>query len=522
MIPVGAARVAVLLVGLAVGLAAEGVAFGWGRPLLWLPDLMVGMTLIASGVVAGRRHRGAGMLLVAAGFAWFVGTAWPPAVYWHRGPLVHLLATYPGARPTSRTGWAVVAAGYAAALAAPVWRNDLAAIVLALVGLVLAGASYRKATGRRRPDRRVVLEVAAGLATLVVLGALLRTVVPAADVAVALLLAYEAAMILTAVRLLVGLSPTAVGTVADLVVDLGEGRAGVLRDAFADALRDPTVRFGYWDPGRSCFVDAAGTPIEPPVPGGGRVMTTIDRDGRPLAALEHDAAVLTDPSLAEAVAAAARLNADHTDLQSDLRLRIEEVAASVRRVQIAADEERSRLEQRLAAGPEARLQDLLGMLRAMSGGDGHLVRATGQLARTLNELHDIAQGLHPRELDAGLTPALTALADRCPVPVRLTVDPARFAVEVETAVYYVCAEALANIAKHADASSVSIDIGTRSDQLVATVADDGIGGADPVAGTGLAGLADRMAALGGRLTLRSTAGGGTRIIAEIPISAEPR
>lgn len=232
--------------------------------------------------------------------------------------------------------------------------------------------------------------------------------------------------------------------------------------------------------------------------------------------------MLTDPSLTEAIAAAARLNADHTDLQSDLQLRIGEVAASVRRVQIAADEERGRLEERLVTGPEAVLRDLLGTLRTMDGNEGHLVRATGQLERTLDELHDISRGLHPRELDAGLVPALAALADRCPVPVRATVDPARFAAEVETAVYYVCAEALANVAKHAGASSVSIDVEVRSDQLVVTVSDDGIGGAGPGVGTGLAGLADRVVALGGRLTVRSTGGQGTRIMAEIPNGAAPR
>lgn len=519
MTAVGAVRIAVPLVGLAVGLAAESVAFAWDRPLLWLPDLLAGMTLIESGAAADRRHRGVAMLLVGAGFAWFVGTAWPPAVYWHRGPLVHLLATYPGARAASRTGWAVVAAGYATAVLAPVWRNDLAAVVLALGGLILAGVSYRKATGRRRHDRRVVLEVAAGMVAVLVVGVLLRAVVPAAAVAVALLLAYEAALILAAVRLVVGLAPPVAGTVADLVVDLGEGRAAVLRGAFAEALRDPTVRLGYWDQDRSCFVDAAGMPFDPPVPGGDRALTTFDR---PLAVLEHDAAVLTDPSLAEAIAAAARLNAAHTDLQTDLQLRIGEVAASARRVQIAADEERSRLEERLVAGPESVLRDLLGTLRTMDGSEEHLARATGQLERTLAELHDIALGLHPRELDAGLVPALAALAERCPIPVRVRVDPARFAAEVETAVYYVCAEALANVAKHADASTVSIDIGTRSDLLVATVADDGIGGADAGIGTGLAGLADRVVALGGRLTVRSTVGQGTRIVARIPVSAAPR
>ena len=176
-------------------------------------------------------------------------------VYWHRGPLVHLLATYPGARPTSRTGWAVVATGYASALSAAVcWRNHLAAIVL---------APHRRRPGRSElPECRRSAsprppgggaEVAAGLAGVVVLGVLVRLVFPAADVAVPLLLAYEVAMIMAAARLEIGLTPATAGSVTDLVVDLGDGRAGVLRDAFAEALRDPTVRFGYWDRGPVVF-----------------------------------------------------------------------------------------------------------------------------------------------------------------------------------------------------------------------------------------------------------------------------
>ena len=114
-----------------------------------------------------------------------------------------------------------MATGYASALSAAVWRNDLAAIVLALIAVVLAAASYRNAVGRRRHDRLVVLEVAAGLAGVVVLGVLVRLVFPAADVAVPLLLAYEVAMIMAAARLEIGLTPATAGSVTDLVVDLG-------------------------------------------------------------------------------------------------------------------------------------------------------------------------------------------------------------------------------------------------------------------------------------------------------------
>lgn len=457
------------------------------------------------------------MLLAAAGFAWFAGTLAPVAVYWHRGPLVHLLATYRGSRPASRTTWLVVLGGYASALTAPLWRQDVSGVALALTGVGLAVVSFRRASGRRRHDRRIALQVVAVLAGAVVVGAVARVVVPAADAAVALLLAYEAMLIAAAVRLVVGLRPPAAARVADLVIELGEGRSEVMREAFASALRDPTVRFGFWESARSSFVDDSGAVVEAPVPGDGRAMTTIDRDGQPLGVLVHDAGVLTDPSLAQAVAATTRLSSAHAELEDDVRRRVAAVAASARRVQIATDEERSRLERRLASGPEASLRDVLRSLQAVPAAQGrHLERAAVQLDRTLIELHDIARGLRPRELDDGLAAVLIEMATHSPVPVRLVVDASRFPPEVERAIYYVCAEALANAVKHARASVVSVKVDPRAGAVVVTVSDDGIGGADPAEGTGLAGLTDRVTALGGRLRLGPATGGGTLLTAEIP------
>ena len=111
------------------------------------------------------------------------------------------------------------------------------------------------------------------------------------------------------------------------------------------------------------------------------------------------------------------------------------------------------------------------------------------------------------------------MAERSPVPVLLVVDAPRFPPEIETAVYYVCAEALANVAKHARASAISVEITFDGPALVATVADDGIGGVDPAAGTGLTGLMDRVAALGGLLRVGPAASGGTLVTAEIPVIA---
>ena len=292
-----------------------------------------------------------------------------------------------------------------------------------MTGVGLAAVSYRRASGRRRHDRWIALQVVVVFAGAVVMGAAARLLIPGVDAAAALLLAYDGLLIAGVVRLVAGLRPPIAARVADLVVELGEGQSDVLREAFARALRDPTVRFGYWDPARSAFVDGSGADVGPPTAGDGRAITTIDRDGRPLAVLVHDAAVLTDASLTQAVVATARLSTAHAALEEEVGRRVDEVAASARRVQIAADAERDRLERRLASGPEASLRNLSWTLHAVPATPGgHVERAVTQLDRTVIELLDIARGLHPRELDQGLAAALSELATRSPVPVRLQVD----------------------------------------------------------------------------------------------------
>ncbi|MCW6006758.1 sensor histidine kinase, partial [Micromonospora sp. CPCC 205371] len=152
--------------------------------------------------------------------------------------------------------------------------------------------------------------------------------------------------------------------------------------------------------------------------------------------------------------------------------------------------------------------------RIVAGGE-HLPRARAQLDQTLDELDDLARGLHPRDLAGGLAAALRALVARSAVPVALAVPGGRFAAEVEAAVYFVAAEALANVAKHASASSASVDVRRDESGLTVVVVDDGAGGAVPR--RGLIGLADRVQALGGRLRVESPPGGGTTLTAYLPL-----
>jgi signal transduction histidine kinase len=204
----------------------------------------------------------------------------------------------------------------------------------------------------------------------------------------------------------------------------------------------------------------------------------------------------------------------------------EELHASRARIVEAGDAERRRLERNLHDGAQQRLVSLslsLRLAQAKLRSDTHsadeiLSSASIELALALEELRELARGIHPAVLtDRGLGPALESLADRTPLPVELEQVPDdRLPASVEAAAFYVVSEALANVTKYADASTVSVRIAQEDGYAVVEVADDGVGGADPQGGSGLRGLSDRVAALEGRLAIVSPPGAGTRIRAEIP------
>ena len=192
----------------------------------------------------------------------------------------------------------------------------------------------------------------------------------------------------------------------------------------------------------------------------------------------------------------------------------------------AGDAERRRLERNLHDGAQQRLVSLaldLRMIDATLEKDPPKARtilegAQEQLAQGLDELRELARGIHPAVLtDRGLGPALEALVNRAPLPVELTELPdERLSGPVEAAAYYVVAEAVTNVAKYARASHVTVSVRRSNGNATIEVADDGIGGADASLGTGLRGLADRLEALDGRLEVDSPVERGTRISAEIP------
>ena len=205
-----------------------------------------------------------------------------------------------------------------------------------------------------------------------------------------------------------------------------------------------------------------------------------------------------------------------------------ELTASRARIVATADETRRRIERDLHDGAQQRLVSLALQLRAAQADvpaglgrlHGELDRVAAGLTSALEELREYARGIHPANLAVGgLGAALKGLARRSPVPVTLDVrTPERLPERLEVTAYYVISEALANAAKYAEASAVHIEIAQAGELITLTVRDDGIGGADPARGSGLVGLGDRVAAVGGKLQVRSHPGAGTTLVAELPVT----
>jgi signal transduction histidine kinase len=313
--------------------------------------------------------------------------------------------------------------------------------------------------------------------------------------------------------------------VTGLVVDLGApDEVGTLRGKLARALGDPSLEVGYRLPETGRFVDDAGRPVELPPPGSGRTATPIDDRGEQVAVLVHDAAVLAEKRLLESVAAAAQIAVANARLQAEARARTAELEASRRRIVEAGDAQRRRLEQELRRGADRRLRRVAALLadaRSTAPGESHEAVAAleAELGEAQRELEEFAHGVHPAALtDGGLAPALRRIAQRSRIPVRVTGQVGTLPGAIEAALFFVCSEALANVAKHSEASHVAIELEDERGEVIVSVADDGVGGANPGLGSGLRGLADRVEALGGSLSVRSPAGEGTRVTARIPLA----
>jgi signal transduction histidine kinase len=334
--------------------------------------------------------------------------------------------------------------------------------------------------------------------------------------------------------------------VGDLVVALQRPLPpGELRAPLARALGDPSLRLLYSLDGQDRWVDADGqqaelpapatTPGVPPGLAGGQqphAVTLVEREGRPLAALIHDPAL--DQGLVRATAAAAAMTIENERLHAEVRAQLAEVRASRQRIVEAGDRERRRVERNLHDGAQQRLATLalsLAMLRDRAGADpatavtaataAALAEASAELRQAIEELRELARGIHPAILtEEGLPAAVESLADRASLPVRVRANfDSRLPEPIEAVAYFVVAESLANVAKYARASGAAVELSRCNGSLRVEVADDGIGGADASRGSGLRGLEDRVSAVRGSFRVETPPGGGTRVSAELPCDA---
>lgn len=317
------------------------------------------------------------------------------------------------------------------------------------------------------------------------------------------------------------------GAVSDFVAMLTSDRYrnADLRDALAVALEDPSLEVEYWLPDRRCFVDADGQPTERPHERSGRLWHSIELNGELVAAIIHDASTGDKTELIQAAGGAAALSLENKRLEAELRAHVNELRLSRARIVEAADQERKRIERDLHDGAQQKLLSvalnlqLAGLkMRDDPFEASELFKtASVDLTEATEELRELARGIHPAVLtDRGLSGALSALADRIPLRVdvvsRLT---CRLPSQVESTAYFVVAEALTNVARYANASAASVTVDESDGYITIEIRDDGIGGADPKNGTGLRGLADRVAAYDGRLEVRSESGRGTIVNATL-------
>jgi signal transduction histidine kinase len=301
-----------------------------------------------------------------------------------------------------------------------------------------------------------------------------------------------------------------------------------LRDALARALGDPSLHLAFWLPKLGYFADADGQPMGIDEARPGRAVTYIDRSGARIAAVDHDATLRSEPELLDAVTTAAGMALENGQLQAELKARLEELENSRARIVEAGQLERKRLERNLHDGTQQRLV-LLAMelsvlereLRDDPESSARVAHARAEIGTSLAELREVARGLYPAVLTThGLRAALRSLAARAAVPVTLDVHISGPLPEpVEVAAYYVVSESLANIGKHARATSCTVTVLQRDGRLTVEVGDDGVGGADPARGSGLRGLHDRLEALGGELVVRPGPRLGTLLGATLPADA---
>jgi signal transduction histidine kinase len=527
------------------------------QPVDIVPRMYVGALCLGAGVLIGRWRRGnntSWLLVVAGGLLLMRLLSWSnhPSLFTLGGVIsgvdyaifAHLALALPDGRLSTALDRTLAIGGYVLALASGVLPNlyfecqsefgfgcpgnlllvrddpdavnrveDVFAIVgTAFVMVVVARLAWRWHTATP------VLRRAVGLPFAVVAAALTVAVLDLVeawdrwgDVAA---LVHPLVVSLIPIAVLVGVlrSKARAGDIGDLVVSVEEAGPSIrteLQHLLAQTLADPSVRL------------VAPDHVASLAPGPDRLRTAITANGQTLAVMESDRAVDAEPEVLAAALATASLALENEQLIEKVTRQLDAAKESRARLLAAQLAERQRIERDLHDGAQQRLVTtllLLGMARDGDGTDPSVIAsAIDELSAALDELRNLARGVHPATVtEHGLPVALEALAERAPLPVAVRADVPRLSPLSEITAYFVVAEALTNVAKHARATHADVELSVMGDHLVVSVTDDGCGGADTSRGSGLVGLHDRVDAAGGHLEFRSDPGHGTTLRIELP------
>jgi signal transduction histidine kinase len=513
--------------------------------------------------------------MIAVGLAWFaraVGAVDNPVAFnvailtgsLYLAVLAHLIVTYPSGRLVTRAQRLVVAAAYLCTVpvnfvghwllagrgtcrdcrsnlltaeqrtASPDLGHQVLFILLVCATITALAVTARRWHSASPAGRRILgpplwgAVAILGVIATQRIGALVAVTEPLSTV---LAWSVQTILVLWPLGFIIGMARARLdrSAVGDLVVELSEAPpAGGIRDALSRALHDPSLELAFWLPDRQVFVDHTGETIDPSAREDGRVVMILKRDHDVVAALIHDPALLDQPALVSAVAAAAGLAVENERLHAQARAHLADTRASRTRIVAAGDAERRRVERNLHDGAQQRMLNLMLALRLakvrLRAGEHHdtdaaLDQATEQLTLALAELRDLARGIHPVILSqSGVGAAVRGLAQRCSVPVRFNdaLDGQRFGTAVEETAYFVVSECLANVVKHSHASEALVSLRLLDNQVLVDITDDGAGGACLDHGEGLRGLRDRVDAYSGNMTIESPPGHGTHILVSLP------
>lgn len=561
--------IAVLVGGVQIAVLAPG---GPQVGPVWAAELYpaMGLVYVVAGVVAWWRRPSnrLGTIMVVGGLSMFISTleAFSEPVLVAIGIVLqtvilalaaHLLLAFPSGRLRSRVAVLTVVLAYFVSLVLqiPLYLFDPQASPGGMLsvgnhpGLLLAGKWLQRGMGiiavaivvvilwdrlrRASPHQQRVLGplYLYGIVSVLAIPLIPQVIAPLAGLSLAVRGGLQVAVLMgiplvfASVLLVGGFVRT--GEIQELgawLSAMGPTRPS-MQVALGRALGDDSLELGYFVADRGNYVDAEGKALELPDPGSGRRHVEISLGDRCIGSVIYDSVLIADPALVEAAGRVVAVAMDHERLTAELLASREQLQDSRARLVEASDRERRRIAQDLHDGLQMKLV-LLAMEAQRLGSQPGASEAVAAAATTLRsridgaaaELRQLVHDVMPAPLiDGGLGAATQDLVDRLPLPARLSLGVnGSLSGPVSSAAYFVVAEALANAVKHAEATTLAVHLAEGNGVLRVEVSDDGIGGVAPDGGIGLRSLADRVDVLGGRLSIHSPAGEGTRVLVELP------